>query len=148
MIGRRTAQIDGLVGRVEIPRDDNALPRSVERVADLEQGRIEVQLVLHAIVAALAAGEVDVEEQEAGVPGADDAPLHVEALQAEHLQAPAGEMPARRRSHGADPGDDHVIAVLAHGRCSRCGKPSHTGPFGAGPLRRGQGRGAVRRSLC
>ena len=36
---------------------------------------------------------------------------NVEAFEPEHALAPAGELPARRGTHAADPDDDHVIAV-------------------------------------
>ena len=40
----------------------------------------------------------------------------VEALQPEHLQAALGKVPAGGGPHGADTGNDDVIAVVAHGR--------------------------------
>ena len=47
----------------------------------------------------------------------------VEALEPEHALAASGELPARRRTHAADPGDDHVVGSARHNR-------STIGPYG------------------
>ncbi len=70
-------QVDGHMGGIEIPGEDDVLPRSMERIAYIQQAGIEIQLIVHTILPALTIRKIDVIEQKIRVAGADDTTLIV-----------------------------------------------------------------------
>ena len=119
--GFARAQEDVAVGGAGVQRpggDEQLLAGGLRRLAPQFEGALEQRHIGRVLVI----GEAD--DARDAVRGAlcmGD----VEAFEPEHPFAAAGQLPARRRAHAADPDHDHVVAVACHAFSP--GSPPHYG---------------------
>src|SRR5687768_4323479 len=73
----RVFQINGHVGSIEIPGNDDILTHCMQSITCFQKMSIEIQLIVDALSAALAAREVDIEQTEIRVKRGNEAALHI-----------------------------------------------------------------------